>query len=188
MPRPLATLPLLAALLVGSAGSAQAIEYTRVDTAASTLGFSYSQMGVTLDGRFARFNATLSYDPARPNAAHTEIEVPIAAIDTGAEEGDAEVKGKEWFDIAAHPAARFSSSAVKVIDPSRLEVTGTLTIKGRSREVTVPVTVDSTAERTRFAGSLALRRGDFAIGEGAWAAEDIVGGQVQINFQLVATP
>ncbi|MCB1963065.1 MAG: YceI family protein [Rhodocyclaceae bacterium] len=186
MIRALATASLTAALLLG--GNAHAIEYTQVDTAASTLGFRYTQMGVTLDGRFRQFTATLAYDPTRPDAARTVFEVPIAGIDTGAEEGNAEVKGKDWFNLAAHPLARFESTAVTVRAPNRLDVTGTLTIKGRSRTVTLPVEVDTSAQRVRFKGSLALRRADYAIGEGDWAAEDIVAGNVQVDVVLVATP
>lgn len=165
-----------------------ALEYGTVDPGASTLKFQYAQMGVSLDGAFKQFKAELSYDPARPQAARTVVEVPLKAIDTGSEEGDEEVRGKDWFNTGAHPLARFESSSVKVIDDTRLEVSGTLTIKGRSRDITAPVVVSEQAGKASFAGSFKLNRVDFGIGEGIWAKDDVVAHEITIAFHLVATP
>lgn len=165
-----------------------AVEYGVVDASASTLNFQYAQMGVSLDGAFKQFKAELSFDPAHPQAAHTVVEVPLKMIDTGSEEGDDEVRGKDWFNTGAHPLARFESHAVKVIDDTHLEVTGTLTIKGHSRDVTAPVVVAETAGKASFDGSFKLNRVDFGIGEGMWAKDDVVAHEVTISFHLVATP
>ena len=37
-----------------------------------------------------------------------------------------------------------------------------------------------------FAGQFTLRRADFAIGEGPWAAFDVVANEVQIQFRITA--
>lgn len=176
----------LAATLLS--GPALAVEYGAVDPAASTLKFKYAQMGVSLDGAFKRFRAELSFDPARPQAARTVVEVPLKAIDTGSAEGDEEVGGKDWFNAGAHPLARFESNGVKVIDNTHLEVSGTLTIKGRSRDITTPVVVAEAAGKASFTGSFTLSRIDFGVGEGMWAKDDVVAHEVSIAFHLVATP
>jgi polyisoprenoid-binding protein YceI len=176
----------LAAALLSA--PALAVEYGTVDPAASTLKFEYAQMGVSLDGAFKQFNAELSFDPARPQAARTVVEVPLKAIDTGSEEGDEEVGGKDWFNTGAHPLARFESNSVKVIDSAHLEVSGTLTIKGRSRDITTPVVVTESAGKASFEGSFKLNRVDFGIGEGMWAKDDVVAHEITIAFHLVATP
>ena len=36
-------------------------------------------------------------------------------------------------------------------------------------------------------GSLTIRRGDFSIGEGPWAAFDIVANDIQIKFRIAAS-
>ncbi|TVT72254.1 MAG: YceI family protein [Denitromonas halophila] len=179
---------LAAALALGLAGPAQAIEYGTLDTTASKVGFRYTQMGVTLDGQFKQFSAQLRFDPARPEAASTTFEVPLASIDTGSPEGDDEVKAKTWFDTANHPVARFVSSAVKPLGNNRFEVTGELSIKGKTRPVSFPVTYTPGAPTATFEGALPLRRGDFAIGEGDWASFDIVANNVDVVFHLIAKP
>jgi polyisoprenoid-binding protein YceI len=174
-----------AALLPLSAG---AQTYGTLDASASTLGFAYSQMGVSLEGKFPKFEATLRYDPAKPLAASTVVEVPLKQIDTGSEEGDDEVQGTDWFASAAHPLARFESTAVKQTAPGRLEVTGTLSIKGKQRVLTVPVTVVEQNGRASFDGQFQLNRTDFDIGSGMWAKDDVVAHAVTVSFHLVTTP
>ncbi len=181
-------LALATILTLGAASAAQAVEYGTLDTAASKLGFRYSQMGVSLDGEFKQFSAALRFDPARPEAASTRFEVPLAGIDTGSPEGNDEVKAKTWFDTATHPVARFVSSTVKPLGNNRFEVAGELSIKGKTRPVSFPVTYTPGTPTATFKGALPLRRGDFAIGEGDWSAFDIVANEVEVVFHLVAKP
>ena len=184
---PIARLALTAALAFAATG-AQAVEYGKLDTAASTIGFRFSQMGVTLDGSFKQFSAQLRFDPARPEAASTTVEVPLAGIDTGSAEGNDEVKTKPWFNTAQHPVARFVSASVKPLGANRYEVAGELSIKGKRREVRFPATFTPGPSAARFEGTLPLNRTDFGIGEGEWSAGDIVAHKVEVVFTLVATP
>lgn len=181
-------LALAATLALGLAGTAQAVEYGTLDTAASRVGFRYTQMGVTLDGQFKQFSAQLRFDPARPEAAAATVEVPLAGIDTGSPEGDDEVKAKTWFDTANHPVARFVASAVKPLGNSRFEIAGQLSIKGKTRPVSFPATFTPGTPTATFEGTLPLQRGDFAIGEGEWSGFDIVANKVDVIFHLVARP
>lgn len=167
---------------------AHADSYAWVDPSASTLSFSYTQMGVSLDGRFPRFEAQLTYDPAAPEAASTIIEVPIAPIDTGSTEGDEEVQGKDWFATAAHPVARFTSTRVEVVAPDRLTVVGILSIKGQERTLSIPVSVTHTPAQASFDGRFELNRTDFGIGAGSWAKDDVVAHAVSVSFHIVARP
>lgn len=47
----------------------------------------------------------------------------------------------------------------------------------------MPATFAAPGERRRSAGQFTIRRGDFAIGEGAWAAFDIVANDVTVRFR-----
>lgn len=176
--------PLLAALLLAPA--AQAVEYSTVQPAASRLGFTFKQMNVPVEGRFARFVSRLSFDPAKPAAAKASLEIDLASIDAGSAEANDEVQGKAWFNVKAFPKATFDSTAVRALGGNRYEVVGKLTIKGRTQEVTAPVTFSTQGKSAVFDGTLPIRRADFAIGEGAWSNFGIVANDVSIHFHLVA--
>ena len=180
---------LLAALLLASslAPSAHAALYTQVLPDRSSIEFSYSQMGVPMDGRFRKFSSQLSFDPAQPATARVAIDVDLASIDTGTPELDTEAAGKDWFNFKSFPTARFVATGVKPLGGNRYSVAGKLTIKGRSKDIVVPATFATQGNAGVFAGQFTIRRGDFAIGEGAWAAFDIVANDVTVKFRIAAS-
>lgn len=182
--RPTASLPLLLGLLLSTA--AQAAEYSQLIADKSTLGFSYRQMNVPMDGSFKRFKAQLAFDPAQPAKASAAFEIEVASIDVGSPEGNAEVSGKLWFNTAAHPTARFVSSSIKALGKDRFEVAGKLTIKGKTLDVSTPVNFKADGANGLFEGAFAIKRADYAIGEGMWADFGTVANEVQIKFRLLA--
>ncbi len=174
------------AFALTSALSAQAAEFTQVQNDRSAINFTYKQMGVAVDGKFKRFASQLSFDPAKPAAAKASFDVELASVDTGAPEGDEEVAGKPWFNTKAFPTARFVSTGVKPLNGNKYEVTGQLSIKGKTQDVVVPATFTAQGKSGVFDGSFTIRRADFSIGEGSWAKFDIVANDVLIKFRITA--
>ncbi len=187
MKRPALILALALGAALGTTTAARAVEYGQVQPEKSNVGFVYKQMGVAVDGHFKKFSGQLSFDPAKPAAARASFEVDLASVDTGAAEGDQEVAGKPWFNTKAFPTARFVSGAVKPLGGNRYEVAGQLSIKGKTQEVVVPATFTAQGNSGVFEGTFAIRRADFAVGEGSWAKFDIVANEVQIKFRITAT-
>ena len=177
----------LAALLFASlALPAAAAEYNAIDAAKSQLGFSYQQMGVKMDGSFNRFAARLKFDPAKPAVASASFDVQLNSIDAGSADANQELAGKEWFDSARYPLAQFVATRIAPLGGNRYQVTGNLTIKGRSREVSAPVTFTPNGNSAVLEGGFTIQRSDFAIGEGSWADVSIVANPIQIRFKLLA--
>jgi polyisoprenoid-binding protein YceI len=174
------------ALSFFTALSAQAVEYTQVQANKSAINFTYKQMGVSVDGSFRKFAAQLNFDPAKPTAAKATLDLELASVDTGAPEADEEVAGKQWFNTKAFPTARFVSTGVKAVGNNRYEVAGKLTIKGKTQDIVAPATFTPQGNSGVFEGSFIIRRGDFSIGEGAWAAFDIVANDILIKFRILA--
>jgi polyisoprenoid-binding protein YceI len=164
-----------------------AAEYNAVDAGKSSLGFTYRQMGVAVDGSFGKFSASVSFDPAKPAAAKAAIDVDLASIDTGSPDGNEEVAGKQWFDTKAHPLAHFVSTTVKPLGGNRFELDGKLTMKGRTHDVGGQFTYAPRGSNAAFDGDLVIKRADFAIGEGEWADFGTVANEVQIKFHILAT-
>jgi polyisoprenoid-binding protein YceI len=179
---------LLLPLLVLAAFSAHAVEYGNVIADKSQITFTSRQMGVPVDGRFGKFAAALGFDPARPEAGRAQIEVDLASVDAGSKDANDEVVGKGWFNVKEFPKARFVSSSVKALGNNRFEARGQMTIKGRTRDMTVPFSYKPDGANAVFEGVLPLQRTQFGIGEGAWADTSVVADEVPIKFRLVASP
>ena len=174
----------LAALLL--AAGAQATEFNQILSDKSAVTFAYKQMNVPMEGRFNRFTGRISFDPAKPAAAQAEITIELAGIDTGSPEGNDEVAGKLWFSTKQFPVARFVSTSIKPLGNNRFEVSGNISIKGRTHVATTPATFRQAGPQGVFEGSFVLKRADYGIGEGMWADFGTVANEVQIRFRLVA--
>jgi polyisoprenoid-binding protein YceI len=77
---------------------------------------------------------------------------------------------------------------VKSTGPNRYEVTGQMTIKGKTLPLTAPFTVRTQGTSQVFEGTFVMKRGDFAIGEGPWADPETVANEIKVKFRLVANP
>ncbi len=180
------TLSLLALFTVLATPLAQATEYHTVLPKQSAINFEYRQMGVPMKGGFQRFTTRMRFDPARPETASAQIEIDLASIDAGSADADDESAGRLWFNRSAYPKAQFVSSQIRALGNNRFEMRGTLTLKGRSRELTVPVSFTPGKDAATFAGAFTLKRLDFGIGEGMWADLTTVANEVQVNFRIAA--
>jgi polyisoprenoid-binding protein YceI len=156
-----------------------------VETAQGHVQFVFKQMNVPVEGTFRRFTAQVRFDPKQPEKSHAEIEVDLRSIDTGVPEADAEAQSKDWFDTARTPTATFVSTGVRNPAADRYDVTGRLTIKGRTREVTVPVRAQRAGTSAAYEGRFTLKRLDFAIGEGVWTDTTAVADEVEVRFRLL---
>jgi len=180
----LAAFTLMAVL---AAPAAYAIEYTTALPKQSRVNFEFRQMGVPVKGGFKRFTTQMAFDPARPEAARATIEIDLASIDAGSREADDESAGKLWFNRSVYPKATFVSSEVRALGANRFELRGTLTLKGKPRDMIIPVTYTPGKNAATFDGSFVLRRLDFGIGEGLWADVATVANEVQVKFRIAAT-
>lgn len=176
--------PLLASLLAVTLAATAAPLTT--DPAKSTVTATFKQMNVPVVATFRTFNAQLDYDPAKPQAARASVDITTASLDLGDPDMNKEVAKKDWFNSAQFPKASFVSSAITPAGPGKLKVTGKLTIKGRSANVSFPATVRAEAGKQLFEGALPIRRLAYNIGDGEWKDTSMVADEVVIRFRVLA--
>lgn len=153
--------------------------------AQSSIEFSVKQMGVAVSGRFQRFDATIDLDDRNLAQAKADVSVDIASLSTGDADADAIALDTPWLNRAQFPQARFVSRSISAAGPNRYLVTGTLSIRGRSRELSVPLNTQPQADgRLVASGSFTIRRADFGIGGGEWNEDDLVANEVPVSFRL----
>jgi polyisoprenoid-binding protein YceI len=177
----IATLLLSVAALTASMN---AMAQQKLVLAQSDISFVTKQMGVPLDGHFKKFDAQISFDTAKPEAAKIAFTVDTGSATLGAPESDAEMPKATWFNVPKFPQATFQSSSVKSLGGGKFQIGGKLTIKGNTKDVDVPVTLTQAAGITTAVGQFAIKRLAFKIGEGEWADTSMVADDVQVKFKL----
>jgi polyisoprenoid-binding protein YceI len=162
------------------------VAHAQVDTSKSTVTATSKQMNVPVDGTFRKFTAQVTFDPAKAAAGSAKLSIDTGSYDLGDPSYNEQVRGKEWFDAAHFPNATFVSSAIAPAGGNQFKVSGTLTIKGKSQNVTVPVTVAQQGNTQVFDGALPIKRSQFDIGTGEWKDTSVVADEVVIKFHIVA--
>lgn len=182
--RTLFTLTLAAALLAAIAQPAAAQPKPAQLQAGSEIAFTTKQLGVPVEGKFTKFTAQIALDPKKPETGSVAFTIDTGSARFGTAELDAEVPKATWLNVPKFPQATFQSSAIKATGPGKFEVAGKLTIKGSTRDVTVPVQLAQAGATSTASGSFAIKRLAFKVGEGEWTDTSMLADDVQIRFKL----
>jgi polyisoprenoid-binding protein YceI len=162
------SLILFAAGVAAAAVLSAADTYT-VDKNHSDASFRIRHFASKVRGRFADFDGTIQADPAKPEASSVTFNIKAASIDTGQPDRDKHLKSADFFDVEKFPDITFKSSKFASAGKDQYDVTGTLTMHGVSKEVTLPVVYLGTVkdprgtERASFEIDTKLNRKDFGI-------------------------
>src|SRR5487761_1019362 len=102
------TLAVLAgAMLAAPVARAAAPSYTLL-AAQSSLTYAFNQAGAENQGRFKAF--TVSFDP---EAGRLDVVVDMHTFDTGDQQRNGILGGKDFFDVAQYPQSRFTASRIE---------------------------------------------------------------------------
>ena len=149
-----------------------------------SLRIAVTQLGSTVDGRFADWTAAIQFeDRQTPGPAGTvEVTIAIGSLTLGSVTGQA--LGAEFFAAETFPTAKLTGTILQT--ESGYVVEGPLTIRDQSVPVVMPVTIEIVDGVASASGTLNVNRLDFGVGV-AYPDESSVGFGVDIAFDLTAT-
>lgn len=157
----------------------------KIDPAHSEINFKVKHLVVsTVTGHFKTFDATIETNKDDFSDANIKFEADVNSISTKNDQRDAHLKSADFFDAENHPKMTFVSKSIKKISDHEMQVTGDLSIRGRSKEITLDVIYNGTVAgfgNTQVAGFEVrgkLNRFDFGL---QWNALTEVGGVVVSN-------
>jgi polyisoprenoid-binding protein YceI len=154
----------------------------------SEIFFTGRQMGVPMQGRFQKFSVDAAIDLAALETSRARLAIDTDSVALPARDFTTEIKRRRWFDTANFPEAVFEANQFRALGENRYEASGTLTLKGVSQEIVVPLTLVAEGGDLLAEGQFELKRLDFNIGDGPWADTDTVADEVQVRFKLRLQP
>lgn len=141
-----------------------------IDPGHSRFGFSARHAMIsTVRGAFNEVAGEFVADPDDVGESRATITIQAASVDTRNEQRDAHLRSPDFFDVDRYPTITFVSTKVEEIHERAYIVTGDLTIRDVTQQITVPlelggVMVDAFgATRAGFEGSRRVRRRDFGL-------------------------
>lgn len=122
--------------------------------------------GQTCNGSVGGLQGIVRFDTAQFEKSFFDVSLDVNSIKTGNGKRDEHMQQKEYFDAAAFPKIVFKSSGVVKKATGSYDVTGSLTIKSVTKQVTIPFTfTQNEKHKAVFHGDLKINRLDYGIGK-----------------------
>lgn len=141
----------------------------KMDTSHSWVLFKVNHLGLgTAWGSFNKFDGSFVLDGEKPADSSVSLTIDAGSVDTNNKKRDDHLKGPDFFNAKEFPTITFTSSKVAA-KADAFQVTGTLTVLGKEKEVTVAMSKVGEGEdpwgnyRAGFEGSFTMDRTDFGM-------------------------
>lgn len=109
-----------------------------LDKAHAELRFKIRHLMVSwVTGAFQDFDVSLEMEEQDITSAVISFSAAVSSISTNNEQRDAHLRSGDFFDAANHPKIVFQSKGVKKVNEEDYELTGVLTMRGLSEEITL---------------------------------------------------
>jgi polyisoprenoid-binding protein YceI len=165
-----------------------------IDASHSTVGFSVRHLGISkVRGVFSSFSGSVEV-VEDPTLSSLRVEVEVASVDTKDAGRDEHLRTNDFFSAPEHPTMTFTSTSVAGAG-TQWQVTGDLTIRGVTRQVTLDTTFEGLAtdpwggDRAAFSATAEVDREDFGM---TWNAALEAGGvlvgkkvKIEVEAELV---
>lgn len=161
-----------------------------VDSSHTRILFNVTHLGYsTMPGIFRDFDVQLKFDPAAPDQSAFAVTIKADSIDMFHDGLNDHLKNADFFDTAHHPTITFTSTKVDMLDATRANVSGTLTLRGKTQPVTLNVTLNKLGPnpmnqrpRVGFSATTTIDRAAFGMTYGI----PMVGGEIPLTISLEA--
>lgn len=162
-----------------------------IDHENSRLSFYVDVYGEPFEAVFPAFDGDIIFDPGNLAKSRVDIVIPLAMVSSGSAERDGFMVMEDWFYAESFPESRFYAESFKKTGQNQYIAEGELTIRGVTRPVSLPFTLqikeEESGEKTAdMKADLVINRLDYGVGQGAWQKTDVVGNAVKITVSLKA--
>ncbi|PWT77726.1 MAG: hypothetical protein C5B59_03265 [Bacteroidetes bacterium] len=146
----------------------------------STVQFKIKNFGFTVGGSFTGLKGEMTFDPNNPSASSFDVSIDANTINTDNDMRDNHLREESYFDVKNFPRIHFVSTKVTSSNKKGvLIMTGNLTIKKTTKEVSFPFTATPADDGYLFNGSFKLNRRDFGVGGSSTISDNL---EVELNI------
>jgi cytochrome b561/polyisoprenoid-binding protein YceI len=151
------------ALSLGGGGDARAAEWG-VDPKKSEVGFEASGSGYATKGVFKTYKAEIEFDPDLPEQMAIRVSLDMRSATTDSADVDQTLQSSDFFNPGRYPSAVFVARGATPNGEGRYILNGQLTLKGVTKPVTLPFSIDIQSGVAAVKGETTINRLDFGVG------------------------
>jgi len=153
----------------------------------SSLGFTTTWSGQTIEGRFDRWRADIRFSPEALERSRLRVTIDLASVETGDAQRDQALPSGDWFNVADAPQAVFTASRFEKTGEGRYLAHGDLQLRGVTKPLDLPFQLKIAGVTAHARGQASLDRREFGVGQAEWAQTDQIPAQVTVRFIVNAT-
>ena len=184
-PAPIAMFALGASLLsLASSGGARAMEWG-VTPEKSEVAFEASGSGYNTKGSIKHYKTDIEFDPDVPEQASVHVIIDMRSATTGAADVDQTLQSTDFFNPGRYPTAEFAARGARPDGDGKYILEGRLTLKGVTRPVTLPFSIDIESGIAAVKAETIINRLDFGVGPESVAGL-AVDKEVKLTIDLTA--
>jgi len=111
-----------------------------IDPAHTSAQFAVRHLVIsTVRGQLGKVSGVVNLDDGDLTKSSVQASIDAAGIDTREQKRDEHLRGPDFLDVAKYPTITFTSKKVEKVSDDIYKVTGDLTIRGVTKEVTLSV-------------------------------------------------
>src|SRR4029077_14606882 len=164
----------------------------QIDPAHSAAQFAVKHLAISpARGAFTSVKGSIQLDDKDITKSTVDVTIDVNSVDTRVPDRDKDLRSDHFFDADHFPTITFKSKRVEQVAPGKLKVTGDLTIRGATKEVTLDVDGPSAPikdpwgnQRVGINATTKITRQDFGITYGP----GMIGDEVSITIDAEMIP
>jgi polyisoprenoid-binding protein YceI len=148
----------------------------------SSIRFVIKNFGFNTNGSLAAPTGDISFNPDDLSKSSFSIMIKSESINTENESRDEHLRNEDYFDVKKYPEIRFVSSSIRATNKKGdYSVTGNLTMKNKTKEISFPFKAVKNGSGYLFSGSFKMNRRDFDIG-----GSSTISNELTVNINVLA--
>ena len=130
----------------------------------ASVSFKIKQFGITVKGNFKGFMGVIKFNPDDLPTSSFTASVDANTLDTDNVLRNSHLKEKvEYFNVAKFPTLKMSTTKI-VKEGDKFLGYFDLTIKGKTKNIKIPILFSPEGDNATFQGSTIINRRDWSIG------------------------
>jgi polyisoprenoid-binding protein YceI len=131
----------------------------------ASVSFKIKHFGLTVKGNFKGFIGIIKFDPEDLINSSLFASVDANTLDTDNGLRNSHLKEKEeYFDVAKYPTLKMKTTKI-VEEGENFLGYFDLTIKGKTKNIKIPIMFTPEGEKATFQGSTIINRRDWSVGK-----------------------
>lgn len=140
----------------------------------SSVHFTIKNFGFNVGGSFNGFQGNIRFNPDSVSVARFEVGVDAASINTDNTMRDGHLTGEDYLDVKNHPRILFVSDRIRPTKKrGNYQMTGKLTIRNNTKEISFPFTAETSGKGYLFTGRFNINRKDFDVGGSSTVSDNL---------------